>query len=116
MTKPYQPNHIPAGKRLRLAIYSIALLLYGGHGLWRNDLYLPWPRHHGTHLHDVSAWTMFGAFVCGSLVMVSIVVDHYDGRDNEKTYQKFSDVCKDIGACLVALSIALRIASAIQPA
>ena len=58
---------------------------------------------------------MFGAFVCGSLVMGSIVVDHYDRRDNETIYEKFADVCKDIGACLFALSIALRIASAIKP-
>ena len=107
----YVPNHIPAGERLGLTGFSLLLLGYGGYGVWRNDLYLPAKRG-GIHLHDVSAWAMFGAIACACLVMLVLVVDHYDRRDNELDYWRASRVIRRIGWAFFALSLILSLAMA----
>ncbi len=83
------PNQIPLDKRVRNLLLSVALLAYGGYGIYMNDLWIPGRR--GMHLTDESALIMFAAFVCGSLVMLSVVVDHYDKRNNEQKYKAFAD-------------------------
>lgn len=105
----YIPNHIPAGERLGLTGFSLLLLGYGGYGVWRNDLYLPTKRG-GIHLHDVSAWAMFGAIACACLVMLVLVADHYDRRDNELDYWRASRVIRGIGWAFFALSLILSLA------
>jgi len=79
----YTPNHIPAEERTKNILSSIALFLYGSYGVYVNDLYIPGKRSKGIHLHDVPCWIMFGAIICACLVMLSVVVDHYDQRNNE---------------------------------
>ena len=92
----YIPNQIPFGKRIRNTIFSIVLVIYGGFGLYINDLYLP-GRDGGVHLHDESAFIMYGAFICGVLVMLSVLLDHYDKRNNERKYQLFAKIFEYLG-------------------
>jgi len=47
---------------------------------------------------------MYGAFIGGCLTMLSVVVDHFDKRDNEAQYKYFADKCKKIGWSLFILS------------
>jgi TRAP-type C4-dicarboxylate transport system permease small subunit len=105
----YTPNHIPQNERVTNILVSICLLLYGGYGIWVNDLYIPGKRSRGIHLHDVPAWVMYGAFICACLVMLSVVVDHYDKRNNEINYKRFADTFRVLGWCFFWLSLVLAI-------
>lgn len=102
--KPYVPNEIPLGERVRHIIFSLLLLSYGAYGLWVNDLYVP-GRRRGIHLHDAPAWVMSGAITCACIVLLSVVIDHHDRRNNERHYRTFAFVGAVIGWSLFAVSI-----------
>ncbi|HEY8157207.1 MAG TPA: hypothetical protein VIF10_00760 [Methylobacter sp.] len=101
----YTPNHIPAKERMQNIIFSILLFAYGTYGVQINDLYIPGKRSKGIHLHDVPAWIMYGAIICACLVMLSVVIDHYDKRNNETCYKFFVDVFRLLGWGFFALSL-----------
>ena len=103
----YIPNEIPKGERGISTLLSLLLLAYGSYGIWSNDLYLPGKRSRGVHLHDSPAWVMYGAVLCACLVMLSVVVDHYDRRNNERSYRVFANALKVIGWTLFGLSLLL---------
>jgi TRAP-type C4-dicarboxylate transport system permease small subunit len=109
MTRSHTPNHIPTKERISNSLFSVFLLVYGGYGIWINDIYIPGKRGNGIHLHDVPAWVMYGAFICACLVMLSVVVDHYDKRNNEINYKRFADAFRVLGWCFFGLSIILAI-------
>jgi hypothetical protein len=100
----YVPNQIPSSERAHYILFSLLLFAYGTFGVWINDLYVPAKRR-GMHLHDSPAWVMYGAILCACLVMLSVVVDHYDRRDNETGYRFFADFFKFIGWMLFGLSV-----------
>jgi hypothetical protein len=85
----HQPNSFPLKERVENMMLSIALVVYGGVGIWMDDLYLPAKRSKGIHMHGVSAWIMYAAMLCGAAVMLSVVIDHYDRRNNEHRYVAF---------------------------
>lgn len=99
----YIPNQIPVGERAIHVALSLVLLAYGGLGVWINDLYIPGKRK-GLHLHDVPAWIMYGAIICACLVMLSVVIDHYDRRNNERHYREFAKASGYIGWTLFGFS------------
>ncbi|WP_299775945.1 hypothetical protein [uncultured Pseudoteredinibacter sp.] len=101
----YIPNKISLAERLWNIALSALLLIYGGYGIYINDLYLPARTGSGLSLHDGPAILMFGAFACGALVMLSVVVDHYDERDNEYKYQVFARVFKYLAWSLFAAAL-----------
>jgi TRAP-type C4-dicarboxylate transport system permease small subunit len=105
----YTPNHIPANERVWNVISSIFLFLYGTYGVWVNDLYIPGKRSRGIHLHDVPAWIMYGAIICACVVMLSVVVDHYDKRNNETNYKFLANFFRYTGWCFFALSLIMAI-------
>lgn len=107
--KEYKPNKVPLFHRLRNLFSSIALLAYGTYGLWVNDIYIPAGDPQGTHLHDLPAWVMFGAFVSACLVMISVCIDHYDKRNNEINYQRFARTFQYVGWFFFALSASMQI-------
>ena len=107
----YTPNHIPASERVQNVIFSLALFAYGTYGIWTNDLYLPDKRGNGVHLHGVPAWFLYGSVLCACLVMLSVVVDHYDKRNNEIDYKMFADFFKYVGWCFFAGSLVLDVFS-----
>lgn len=107
-----RPNHIPYKERAFNIGASLLLFVYGGYGIYINDLYLPGRRRRGIHLHDDPAWVMYGAFLCACLVMLSVVVDHYDKRNNEHKYRKFAAAFKVAGWGLFIGSLALSIVTA----
>jgi TRAP-type C4-dicarboxylate transport system permease small subunit len=109
MTDLHTPNHIPAGERVRNAIFSVLLFAYGSYGVWINDLYIPGKRSKGIHLHDVPAWIMYGAIICACLVMLSVVVDHYDQRNNETNYKLFATTFKYLGLGFFGLSLVMAV-------
>ena len=105
----YIPNHIPKGERVSHIIFSLLLFAYGTFGVWVNDLYVPGRRSRGVHLHDSLAWVMYGAILCACLVMLSVVIDHYDQRNNEVNYRSFASLFKGIGWIFFILSMVLSL-------
>jgi hypothetical protein len=101
----YVPNFIPEGVRTFNFFASVFLLLYGAYGIVVNDLYLRGKRGRGIHLHDGSASIMYMAFLCACVVMISVIMDHHDKRNNEHAYQSISRVFKIAGWGLFAASL-----------
>jgi hypothetical protein len=48
---------------------------------------------------------MAAAMVIGACVLLSVIVDHYDRRNNERAYRMFRRVSVALGLCLVAASL-----------
>jgi hypothetical protein len=105
----YTPNHIPANERWQNIAFSIALFAYGSYGVWINDLYLPGKHSRGIHLHDVPAWIMYGAIICACLVMLSVVADHYDRRNNEISYRVVANLFRFCGGALFVVSLIMAL-------
>jgi hypothetical protein len=101
----YVPNHISSNERIVHVVLPLLLFAYGTYGVWANDLYIPGKRSRGIHLHDSPAWTMYGAIICACLVMLSVVVDHYDRRNNETNYRFFANLFTSIGWILFTVSL-----------
>lgn len=99
------PNTIPRSERITNVVSSILLFAYGSYGIWANDLYIPGKRSRGLHLHDAPAWMMYGAILCACWVMLSVVLDHYDRRNNERYYRRFATMGKVVGWGLFFLSL-----------
>jgi len=105
----YRPNHIPANERVQNAVFSALLFSYGTYGVWMNDLHIPGKRSQGIHLHDAPAWIMYGAMICACLVMISVIVDHYDRRNNEINYRLFFNIFKYAGWSFFSLAISVSL-------
>ena len=84
---------------------GLYLLTWGALGFYQSQVDLWGRRIRVAVLTEGPAWLMAAAFVCGSLVLFSVVVDHYDRRNNESTYQGFRWTIVRLGWCLVAASL-----------
>ena len=102
--KPYIPNSIPGKVRLINLSFGLGGIVYGVYGLHRNDLFIPSRRGPGTHLHDGAAMLMVAAIACGCAVLLSVVLDHYDERNNEAHYQRAAQVLRWLAWIFVFLS------------
>lgn len=80
------PNSIKPSTRIQHCLASCALLAYAVYALWMDDFFLPAKGGGGIHLHGLAAWLMAGAFCCAVVNLLSVVIDHYDRRNNELTY------------------------------
>lgn len=102
------PNHIPLDERVWSAVFATVLLAWGSYGIYVNDLVIPLKRRRDIHLHDEPALLMFGAFLCGAMVLISVVVDHYDRRNNEHKYEEFAAFLGKAGWALFVVSLVLH--------
>jgi len=104
------PNRIPLGTRIWYLVASPVLLAYGSLGIFLDDIYLPARRtRSGIHLHGVPAWIMYAAMLCATANMISVVIDHYDTRPNERYYRRFAKWTGIAGWSLFGLSLALAL-------
>ena len=85
-------------------ILSLILLTYGVFSLMIDDLYIRGKRS-SVHLHGVSIWIMFGAFLCGAANLLPVVVDHYDKRNNETNYRLFAKCTQVLGWTLFGIGM-----------
>ncbi len=100
------PNHIPLGERIVNIVLSVFIFAYGTHGVLTDDFYII-GRHRGTHFHGEPTWILYGAFLCAVANLMSVVVDHYDKRDNVKNYKLFARLTQITGWTLFILAIIL---------
>jgi hypothetical protein len=114
------PNHIPEGERYWNGFLSFLLLAYGTYGAIVEHIYLP-GRHGGIHFYGRAAWFAYGAMLFAAANMISVIVDHYDKRNNETNYRLFSRVTQVIAlvlfsvACLVQCSSKWSSRQAVRP-
>ncbi|MBO1257063.1 hypothetical protein J3L16_15320 [Alteromonas sp. 5E99-2] len=101
----YIPNDIPIIERILNLIIAMSLLTYGLYGLYKGEIYIPGKRGNGIHLYGEAVWIMFVGLICGAIVFISVVIDHYDKRDNEHKYYKFGRLVKYIGIGCLCLAI-----------
>lgn len=86
----YKPNSFSLKERIFNIFASLFLIIYLSSGLWIDDIYLPGKRGGGIHFHGLEAIVLAfaGLMLCANLLL--IVVDHYDKRNNEEMYERFS--------------------------
>ena len=95
--KGYTPNHIPSAERISCLFFSIGLITYGTIGVYIDDLYVPGKRSRGLHFHGVPCWILYFAFLFAAINLLSVIMDHYDTRNNETNYRKFAKLTRQIG-------------------
>ena len=105
----YIPNHIPAGERWWNVGLSLLILAWGSYGIWADDLIVPTKRGNGLHLHGAAAVLMFCAMVASVLNLLSVVVDHFDVRNNEITYRRMAFGTQLVGWALFAAAIVTHV-------
>lgn len=111
MPVDYTPNQIPASERFLNVLYAMIIIVIGGIGLFTGELLLPGKRSSGptgVSMQGLSAWLMYAAMFCACAVLLSVVVDHYDRRNNEINYRRFAEIGKILGWVLFFLSLALH--------
>ena len=101
----YVPNTIVLKKRVVNFCVALAIIAYGGYGLYVDQLWVPLGRQVSVTLTGIAAIFMFTAIICASIEMMTEVVDHYDKRDNEHTYYKVANLFKY--ASYVSFAIAI---------
>lgn len=105
----YTPNHIDSSTRIGNLFLSACLLGYGIYGVYVDDIYIPGKRSPGTHFHGEPAWFLCAAMVCSALNMLSVVVDHYDIRNNEINYKRFATVTQVLSWTFFLLGLLLDV-------
>lgn len=104
-SKYFSPNEISAFDRGLNTFLSILLLLYGIIGLLVDDIYLPGKHTRGIHFHGTPAIIAFAGFMCFVLYLLTIVIDHYDRRNNERRYVQFRKFIRFMGYTLLLVAI-----------
>ena len=101
----YKPNKIPLKTRITCITISALMLIYGVYGVSINDLYIPSKRSKGIHFHNFTAYMVFAAMLCAVCNLISVVIDHYDKRDNEIKYRHFAIYSMIAGIVFYVLGI-----------
>ena len=104
----YVPNKVALSTRVFNALVSILLIGYCSFGVYRNDLYIPGKRGDGVHLTDNAAIVMSIAILCGVIVLLTQIADHYDKRDNEQKYYEFAKSIRYLGIGIAVLAIVIN--------
>jgi hypothetical protein len=105
----HQPNKIPWQTRIYYLIASPILLLYGTFGLIHDDIYIPGKRSRGIHFHGYAAVIVFIVFLFAISNMLSVIIDHFDKRDNEINYRYFAKITSRIALALFVIAVVVQI-------
>lgn len=105
----HTPNQIPVAQRVGSSLGALGLAAYGAFGVWIDDLLIPGKRS-SLHLSGLPAWIMGLALLCAATHLASVVMDHYDRRDNEARYLAFQTWSRRLGWALAGLALALHVA------
>jgi hypothetical protein len=105
----YTPNHISLEARAWYLVVSSLLIIYAGASLAADDLFLWFPGsrrsgHVSIHMHGVPACLAGASIFSAAATLLSVVVDHYDKRNNETNYRLFAKV--GLAAAVTFLALA----------
>lgn len=102
----WRPNFVPLATRILNIAFAFLLIAYGLAGVFRGSFKVVPPKSKtGLVLYDQPAWLFATAIFIGVVVLLSVVIDHYDKRNNERRYLVFKRVA--VGAGLFLLLAAL---------
>lgn len=104
----YIPNSIPAEIRNTNIILSLVLFSYCTWGVVTGTIWIPGKRG-GMELHGASMWMVYAAMVLGVVNLLSVVVDHYDQRDNEISYRRIAFFTQTAAWGLFAIAVIVRL-------
>lgn len=102
------PNQISRPLRRRYVIQAIAIALYAGLGLQAGHLVLP-TKTRAIEINGVASVLLAAALFVAAANMLSIVLDHYDRRNNEHRYESFAKATRWLGWGLVAAATVLYV-------
>jgi hypothetical protein len=103
----YKPNVVERSHRILYVLFSVVLMLYAAWGIWLDDVYLPAKRG-GAHFQGAAALAMGLALICGAITFVIEVVDHYDRRNNEHWYDRYSCITIISGWSLAIVAVFVK--------
>jgi hypothetical protein len=104
-SRDYKPNRVSRSERAFNLVLAVVLLAYGVTGLVTHSIRINNRNSLIAHLEGGPAWLMAAALLLGASVFASVVVDHYDTRDNERYYRAFRWVATRLGWALVAAAL-----------
>lgn len=107
MANKHFANHIPSSERVVYIILSGIIVSYGTAGILHDDIYLPGKRGRGTHFHGEPAWLLYLSFLFLAMNLLSIVIDHYDKRNNQTNYKKFARITEGLAFVFFLLALVL---------
>lgn len=101
----YRPNVVPGPDRWWNTSLGLVLLAWGIAGLYTARFEIRTRGRLIVALREGPAWLMGAAAICGGLVLLSVVIDHYDRRNNEEHYRTFKWVAVRLGWCFFTASL-----------
>jgi len=107
----YVPNRIPPAERQRNLFFACSLLAYSAFLAWMGDYFVPLGKRGGLHLHGSPLWVMEAATLCAVVVLLAVVVDHYDRRPNERMYEDVGRGFRNFGWVLFGLAVLAQLVS-----
>jgi hypothetical protein len=102
----WKPSSVTPAERVVNLLLALVLLAHGASGFLYSKLVVSPPRQgRALTLLGGSAWLMAAAMMLGAFLLLSVVVDHYDKRNNETWCGIFKRVALILGLYLVASSL-----------
>lgn len=101
----YEPNVVPWTTRVAYALLAITFLAYGWVGLLVGEIWIPGRRTSGITLTGTSVWIAVAAIAVGSAGLLSVILDHYDRRNNEQRYKRLQQVSRVLSLCLLVVAV-----------
>lgn len=102
------PNYVSLDKRAIYLIGSSAIITYTVACLFY-DTFLLWipSRKHSIilYLHGTAAWLAAAAALSATSSLLSVVVDHYDTRNNEGKYKAYARSSLVLAAAFLVLAL-----------
>ena len=100
----YIPNEVPARVLVGRSIIAILLIAYSGYGIWHGELTIPL-KNSSIVVYETSLWILVSACLCACLELMTLVIAHFDKRDNEMMYYKFASVAQSLSISLFILAL-----------
>ena len=92
----YVPNHIPLKTRIWHITLSCFLIVYGTVGVSLGGI-LVLGKRSSVIFHGVPMWLVFCAMLTAVANLLSVVLDHYDQRENEHHYRQWAKYTQVVG-------------------
>jgi hypothetical protein len=94
-------------KRLLSFVFALLLLLWGGYGLYVDDLLIPPLFGKVVSNTPHPTYLMFSAFICGAMMLTSRVINHYEVKNSELAQPSFARYVGWFGGLLFAAALLL---------
>jgi hypothetical protein len=105
----YLPNSVPLLQRIAYACLAVALLGYGAIGVLVDALWIPGRRTTGLVLAGIPAWLALASLCVGAIGLFSVVIDHYDRRNNERHYRRLQSASRVLSLAILVVAGAWHI-------